>query len=159
MQLDRLDAALIRLLTDEPQLPVLECARRLGVARGTVTSRLARLHESGVVEGIVPRVEPRGFGFALTAFCLVEIDQKIGHDDVARALADAIPEIIDMYTVTGASDMQLRVVAPDAELMQDVLDRIALVPGVARTASSIAMRTHFAGRTMPLVEHVVSRLP
>ncbi|HWT33283.1 MAG TPA: Lrp/AsnC family transcriptional regulator [Microbacterium sp.] len=157
MQLDRLDAALIRLLTDEPQLPVLECARRLGVARGTVTSRLARLHAGGVIEGIIPRLEPRAFGYGLTAFCLVEIDQKVGHDDVATALAEAIPEIVDMYTVTGASDMQLRVVAPDAGLMQDVLDRIAVVPGVARTASSIAMRTHLSGRMLPLVEHAAGQ--
>ena len=141
MRLDRLYAALIRLLTDEPQLPVLECARRLGVARGTVTSRLARLHSSGVIEGIVPRLEPRAFGYGLTAFCLVEIDQKVGHDDVARALAEAIPEIVDMYTVTGASDMQLRLVAHSAEELQEVLDRIALVPGVARTASSIRRPT------------------
>ncbi|VXB99343.1 Regulatory protein AsnC [Microbacterium sp. 8M] len=153
MRIDALDAALIRLLTDSPQLPVLECARRLGVARGTVTSRLARLHDNGVIEGIVPRIDPRGFGFALTAFCQVEIDQKVGHDDVADALASAIPEIVDMYTVTGASDMQLRLVAHSAEQLQEVLDRIALVPGVARTASSIAMRTHLNGRMLPLVEH------
>jgi Lrp/AsnC family transcriptional regulator for asnA, asnC and gidA len=153
MRIDALDAALIRLLTDTPQLPVLECARRLGVARGTVTSRLARLHENGVIEGIVPRIDPRGFGYALTAFCQVEIDQKVGHDDVAEALASAIPEVVDMYTVTGASDMQLRLVAHSAEQLQEVLDRIALVPGVARTASSIAMRTHLNGRVLPLVDH------
>jgi len=144
MRIDALDAALIRLLTDEPQLRV---------ARGTVTSRLARLHENGVIEGIVPRIDPRGFGYALTAFCQVEIDQKVGHDDVAEALASAIPEVVDMYTVTGASDMQLRLVAHSAEQLQEVLDRIALVPGVARTASSIAMRTHLSGRVLPLVEH------
>ncbi len=153
MRIDELDAALIRLLTDSPQLPVLECARRLGVARGTVISRLARLHERGVIEGIVPRIDPRGLGYALTAFCQVEIDQKVGHDKVATALARAIPEIVDMYTVTGIADMQLRVVAHDADQLQSVLDRIALVPGVARTASSIAMRTHFSSRVLPLVEH------
>jgi Lrp/AsnC family transcriptional regulator for asnA, asnC and gidA len=31
---------------------------------------------------------------------------------------------------------------------------VAIVPGVARTASSIAMRTHLSGRVLPLVEHV-----
>ena len=84
----------------------------------------------------------------------VEIDQKVGHDDVATALADAVPEIVDMHTVTGASDMQLRLVARDATQLQEVLDRVALVPGVSRTASSIAMRTHLSGRVLPLVEHV-----
>lgn len=123
------------------------------MARGTITSRLARMHENGVIEGIVPRIDPSGFGYALTAFCQVEIDQKVGHDDVAEALASAIPEVVDMYTVTGASDMQLRLVAHSAEQLQEVLDRIALVPGVARTASSIAMRTHLSGRVLPLVEH------
>ncbi|WP_439902685.1 Lrp/AsnC family transcriptional regulator [Microbacterium azadirachtae] len=144
---------MIRLLTVEPQLPVGVGAGGRGVPRGTVTSRLARLHENGVIEGIVPRIDPRGFGYALTAFCQVEIDQKVGHDDVAEALASAIPEVVDMYTVTGASDMQLRLVAHSAEQLQEVLDRIALVPGVARTASSIAMRTHLSGRVLPLVEH------
>ncbi|WP_309102383.1 Lrp/AsnC family transcriptional regulator [Microbacterium sp.] len=154
MRIDKLDADLIRLLTESPQLPILECARRLGVARGTATSRLARLHEAGVIRAIVPQVDPSGFGYGLVAFCLIEIDQKIGHDEVAKALADAVPEIIDMYTVTGASDMQLRLVARTAAQLQEVLDRVALVPGVARTASSIAMRTHLEGRVLPLVEHV-----
>ena len=93
MHIDRLDAELIRMLTESPQLPILECARRLGVARGTATSRLARLHEGGVIEAIVPRVDPAGFGYGVVAFCLVEIDQKVGHDDVATALADAVPEL------------------------------------------------------------------
>lgn len=154
MRIDRLDARLIRLLTENPQLPILECARRLGVARGTATSRLARLHENGVIQAIVPAVTPSGFGYDLVAFCLVEIDQKIGHDDVAGALADAIPEIVDMYTVTGMSDMQLRLVARNASELQDVIDRVAKVPGVARAASSIALRTHLSGRVLPLVDRV-----
>src|SRR5699024_11401862 len=151
-QLDDLDVALVRLLTEHPRLSTLECARRLEVARGTVTSRLARLHEAGVITGIVPRVDPGAFGYDLIAFCRLEIDQQIGHEDVAQALADSLPEIIDMYTVTGSSDMQLRVVAPGARALQDVLDRINRVPGVARTGSSIAMRTHLCGRILPLLD-------
>ena len=39
--IDRLDAALIELLTAEPRVGVLEASRRLRVARGTVQARLA----------------------------------------------------------------------------------------------------------------------
>ena len=42
-QVDELDARLIELLAAEPRIGVLECARRLGVARGTVQARLDRL--------------------------------------------------------------------------------------------------------------------
>lgn len=151
MRIDQLDADLIDLLTDFPMLPVMECARRLGVARGTVTSRLARLHDAGVIQGIVPRIQPAGFGYTLVAFCAVEIVQKYGHDPVANALEAAIPEIIDMYTVTGSSDLQLRVVARTPEDLQDIFNRINTVPGVARTSSAFALHEHFQGRTLPLV--------
>ncbi|GAA1411788.1 AsnC family transcriptional regulator [Glutamicibacter uratoxydans] len=151
MRIDQLDADLIDLLTESPMLPVMECARRLGVARGTVTSRLARLHDAGVIQGIVPRIQPAGFGYTLVAFCAVEIVQKYGHDPVANALEAAIPEIIDMYTVTGSSDLQLRVVARTPEDLQDIFNRINTVPGVARTSSAFALHEHFQGRTLPLV--------
>lgn len=37
--IDKLDADLIALLTEEPRLGVFEASRRLGVARGTVQAR------------------------------------------------------------------------------------------------------------------------
>ena len=43
VQLDELDARLIELLAEEPRIGVLECSRRLGVARGTVQARLDKL--------------------------------------------------------------------------------------------------------------------
>lgn len=129
MHIDRLDADLIELLTESPMLPVMECARRLGVARGTITSRLARLHDGGVIKAIIPQVQPAGFDYQLVAFCSVEIIQKFGHEPVASALAESIPEIVDMYTVTGNSDLQLRVVARNAGDLQAIFDRINQVPG------------------------------
>lgn len=151
MRIDRLDADLIELLTESPMSLVMECARRLGVARGTVSSRLTRLHDAGVIQGIIPRIEPAGFGYSLVAFCQVEIIQRYGHGPVASALEESIPEIVDMYTVTGTSDLQLRVVARTAEDLQEIFDRINRVPGVARTSSSFALHEHFQGRTLPLV--------
>ena len=41
--LDALDVRLLGLFADEPRIGVVECARRLGVARGTVQARLDRL--------------------------------------------------------------------------------------------------------------------
>lgn len=159
MQPDPLDARLIQLLTDEPQLPILECARRLGVARGTVSSRLARLQGRGVVSAIVPQVDPAGFGYDLVAFCFVDIFQKVGHGPVTDAILSAIPEVTDLYTVTGDHDLQLRVVARDGQELQGVLDRISQVQGVSRTSSSLALRTHAQGRTLPLLHAVAGTDP
>jgi len=157
MHIDRLDADLIDLLTTHPQLPLIECARRLGVARGTVAARLERLQSRGVIRGIVPDVDPAGLGYGLVAFCTVQIIQSAGQEAVVGALGEAIPEIVDLYTVTGDADLLLRLVTPDTDRLQEVMDRIALVPGVARCSSSIALRRHLQGRLLPLVHRAAER--
>jgi DNA-binding Lrp family transcriptional regulator len=54
-EIDELDGRLIALLRDEPRLGLMEAARRLQVARGTVQARLAKLEERGVIRGHGPR--------------------------------------------------------------------------------------------------------
>src|SRR3954454_8358345 len=91
--IDRLDARLIELLTEEPRIGVLECSRRLGVARGTVQARLDRLQERGVIRGFGPEIDPAALGYQVTAFVTLEIRQAGGHDPVAARLA-ALPGVI-----------------------------------------------------------------
>ena len=101
--IDQLDARLIELLTGEPRVGVLEASRRLGVARGTVQARLDRLQARGVVIGYGPDVDPGALDHAVTAFVTLEIRQAGGHDPVAARLA-AIPEVLEVHTITGAAE-------------------------------------------------------
>src|SRR2546430_14117041 len=78
--IDVLDARLIALLTAQPRIGVLECARRLHVARGTVQARLDRLAERGVIRGYGPEIAPVALGDGGTAFVTPEIRQSRGHD-------------------------------------------------------------------------------
>ena len=55
MTIDDLDARIVALFAAEPRIGVLECSRRLGVARGTVQARLDRMTRDGVVRGWGPR--------------------------------------------------------------------------------------------------------
>jgi DNA-binding Lrp family transcriptional regulator len=57
MNIDELDARLIETLHENPRVGLLEVARRLGVARGTVQARLAKLEARGVITG--PSTRPR----------------------------------------------------------------------------------------------------
>ena len=70
----------------EPRIGVLECSRRLRVARGTVQARLDRLAERGVIRGNGPDIDPVALGYGVTAFVTLEIRQRfiIDPDSVAR---------------------------------------------------------------------------
>jgi len=148
--IDRLDAALIELLNAEPRVGVLEASRRLRIARGTVQARLNRLRQRGVIIGYGPEVSPAALGYAVTAFITVEIRQAGGHDPVAERLA-AIPEVLEVHTITGAGDMLCRVVARSNADLQRVLDSIVSAKGVVRCSTAISLATQVPYRILPLV--------
>jgi DNA-binding Lrp family transcriptional regulator len=147
---DDLDARLLALLDAEPRIGVLECSRRLGVARGTVQARLDRLTARGVIRSFGPQLDPAALGYPVTAFVTAEIKQGRGHAAVASDLA-AVPEVIEAYTITGSGDMFCRVVARSNADMQRVLDLVLEVPGIVRTSTVIALATQVPYRVLPLV--------
>ncbi|WP_132876066.1 Lrp/AsnC family transcriptional regulator [Tamaricihabitans halophyticus] len=152
-ELDALDARLLLLLTDEPRIGVLECSRRLGVARGTVQARLDRLTERGVLGGFPPELDLAALGYGLTAFATMEIAQG-QRQQVARALA-VIDEVCEVHATTGQGDLFVRMVARSNADLQRVIDEVVAVPGVRRTSTSIALSSPVGPRVRPLLERAL----
>lgn len=147
---DQLDAQLIALLAAEPRIGVLECSRRLRVARGTVQARLDKLQATGVIRGFGPDVVPAALGFAVTAFVTLEIRQSLGHDPVAAHLTE-IPEVLEAYTITGSGDLLCRIVARSNADLQRVIDQIVAYEGIERASTHIALAAQIPYRVLPLV--------
>lgn len=154
MSLDGLDAQLIKLLAQEPRIGVLELSRRLGVARGTVQARLDKLLSRGVIRDLAPTIDPAALGFPVTAFVSLEIAQHAGRATVVQHLAD-IPEVIEAHTVTGGTDLWVRLVARDNTDLQRVIDQVVSHAAVTRTVTVISLTQEIAHRTGPLIHAAV----
>lgn len=149
--LDPLDARIITLFTQDPQIGVLGASRALGVARGTVQARLDRLQARGVLRSFAPRVDPAAMGYPVTAFCTLEIRQGQGHAPVVEHLS-AIPEVLEAHTITGSGDLYIRVVARDNADLQRVIDSVVDDRHVTRANTAISLATRIDFRTQPLVQ-------
>lgn len=150
MAVDEFDTRILRLLLEQPRTSVRECARVLGVARGTLQARLDRLERDGVITGSGPTLAPAALGHPVLAFVHVEVAQ--GHlDDVGDALV-AVPEIVEAHSVTGGGDLLTRVVARDSAHLEDVLQKLVNLPGVVRTRTQVALRERVPHRMLPLVK-------
>lgn len=158
MRIDGLDAAIIEALTDEPGIGVLECSRRLKVARATIQGRLDRLHREGVISGIVPRISPAALGYPVITFCSIEITQGMGLQRFIESI-QSVPEILEMHTVSGNSDILVKIVAKSTVDLQRVLNELSKAPGVARTSSVIALSSPIENRLLPLVRAAASDSP
>jgi DNA-binding Lrp family transcriptional regulator len=147
--IDELDVRLLRELDAAPRVGVLELSRRLGVARGTVQARLDRLLRRGVIASFAPTLDPEALGYGVTAFATVEIRQ--GSGAVVLGHLRAIPEVLEVHTITGQGDLLCRVVARSNTDLQHVLDRVTQFPEIVRTSTVIALSNPISHRVLPLV--------
>jgi DNA-binding Lrp family transcriptional regulator len=148
--IDALDARLIRAMCDTPRAGVMELARQLSVARGTVQARLDKLQQRGVIRGFDPDLDLRAMGYEVLAFVSLEIAQG-RLEDVVDHLRK-IPEVLEIHTVTGPGDLHCRVVARTNDHLQTVIGRVLEAQGINRTATQIALTEQLRHRVLPLVE-------
>lgn len=133
----------------EPRIGLLEVSRRLGVARGTVQARVAKLTDRGVITGFGPQVEPARMGYPVLAFVFLEIAQ--GRLAEAVEVLEQMPEVMEAHGTTGPLDLLCRVTARDNEHLQEILNSILASPAIRRSTSYIAMSRQIGFRTEPLV--------
>jgi DNA-binding Lrp family transcriptional regulator len=148
--IDGLDARLIKAMCATPRAGVMELARQLGVARGTVQARLDKLQQRGVICGFDPDLDLRAMGYEVLAFVSLEIAQG-RLDDVCSHLRE-IPEVLEIHSVTGPGDLLCRLVAHTNDHLQNVIGRVLEVHGINRTTTQIALTEQLRHRVLPLVE-------
>ena len=152
MPLDQLDLDLLNLLLEEPQAGMREYARVLGVARGTVQARLARLERDGVITDRAPAVSPAGLGYNVLAFIHLHLAQG-QLDNVANMLAK-LPEVLEAHTTTGEGDLLCRVAARSNLHLEEIVQTLLALPGVTRTKTEISLNQRVSYRILPLVQQL-----
>ncbi|MCW2631534.1 MAG: transcriptional regulator, AsnC family [Pseudonocardia sp.] len=153
--LDAIDARLILALTDRPRSTVVALAEQTGLTRNTVQARLTRLDEQGVLTSFERRVDPTALGYPLTAFITTTVTQR-RLDEVAAAL-EGVPEIVEVFGLSGQVDLLIRVVAVDADDLYRIAGQILATPGVQRTNTALVMRRMVDFRLTPLLRKAAAR--
>lgn len=133
------DRSLIALLRDNARASTAELARRLGVSRTTVQSRLERLEKSGVIAGYSVKLSPDYERNLVRAHILVTALPKLSAS--VEAVLRRIPEVRTLHSVSGNFDMIIIVEAPSVRDLDALIDRIGALEGVERTLSSIILST------------------
>jgi DNA-binding Lrp family transcriptional regulator len=137
--LSEADQALITLLRENARASTAELARRLGVSRTTVQSRLERLEARGVIVGYGVRLSSDYEQGLVKAHVLLTVAPKAA-DAVVRSLR-MLTEVRTVHSVSGTFDMIVVVEAPSIRDLDALLDRIGALDGVERTLSSIILST------------------
>lgn len=149
-ELDETDKRILRELDVDARMPTAMIAMRLGLARGTVQSRLEKLGAEGVLRRHSARVSPELLGRPVGASVQVELDQHQIAEAI-EALA-GIPEILECFAPAGSTDLLLRVVAKSPDDLYRVSEEIRLCPGINRTSTSLFLREVIPYRVTGLLQ-------
>jgi DNA-binding Lrp family transcriptional regulator len=138
--MDTTDRRLLSLLRDNARMSVAAMAKSLGVSRGTVQNRLARLEADGSVLGYTVRLKNAADDERIRAFMTVAVEGN-RTDEVLKALRGD-PAVCALHTTNGRWDIVAELRTESLEAVDKVLGRIRLIDGISSTETSLLLSTH-----------------
>jgi Lrp/AsnC family leucine-responsive transcriptional regulator len=135
--MDMLDHKILEILDADARRSYAEMARELGISQPTVADRIRRLEEKGIMRGAMLRIDHARLGFSVSAF--VRLRSKSAHKLRLIEIARAMPQVIEMHSVTGEDCLIARVCARSVEELAEILQRLT---SMAESSTSVVLETH-----------------
>lgn len=137
--MDEIDHKLMSLLRQDARLTVAALAAKLKVSRGTVTNRIRRLEDDGVIVGYTVRLRPDVQHNAIKAWMSIAVDGNQTRAVIASLLGE--PGVATLHDTNGRWDLLAELRAETLQDLAKVLERIRLLKGISNTETSIHLET------------------
>lgn len=119
LKLDHLDLQLVDALQHDARLSIRELGRRLGVSAPTVSDRLSRLEDAGVIRSYGAVVSLGALGYGVVAFVGVfDTGEKFAALDEWAAQH---PYVLECHHLTGRFAALLKVAVSDITALNDLV--------------------------------------
>jgi DNA-binding Lrp family transcriptional regulator len=138
--MDETDQKLLAMLRQDARLTVAALAARLKVSRGTVTNRIRRLEDDGVIVGYTVRLRPDVQHNSILAWMSIAVDGNQTRAVISHLLGE--PGVAALHDTNGRWDLLAELRAESLQELAQVLERIRLLKGISNTETSIHLETY-----------------
>lgn len=130
-ELDDADRRILALLQADATLPLSEIAEKVGLSTTPCWRRIQKLEQSGVIKKRIAVLDRSRLNAAVTVFIAVRTaHHTVEWIEAFRRATSDIPEIVDVYRMSGEIDYLIRAFVPDIEsydaLYKKLIARVAL---------------------------------
>ncbi len=145
-ELDATDARILEALIEDARISIAELARSVGLSPPSVSERIKRLEEAGVIEGYTLKIDPKALGLPLAAWLRIRpIPGQ--HHKVAEILRE-LPEIVECDRITGEDCFIARAHVRSVDDLEKLVDQV--IP-YAMTNTSIIQSSPVKRRPPPVL--------
>ena len=124
-------------------------AEKINVSVPTITERIRKLEESGVIVGFQAVIDSSKIGFDVSAIITIISGSSQYYKEVTLA-AEETPEIIKCFSTTGNGSHTLLINTKNSYTLEDLLRKIQNWPGVIRTETQIILSSYKYGTMVPI---------
>lgn len=146
--MDEIDHRILQLLLRDGRCSYAAIGGVVGLSVSAAKRRVDRLVRDGAIRGFTVVVEPQAMGWTIEAVLQLYTNGTVPFDTM-RADLEAMPEVVDAFTVAGAADSMLRVVANDVPHLEQVISRLRGLPYVQRTDTTMLLSVLVRRPTAP----------
>lgn len=138
--IDDLDIKLLGLLQKKGRIKRNELAEAIGLSVPSVSERLHKLEQKGIIEGYYAKVNKKSFGYDIMAYIQV-IMESSKHYKSLISKVEKIPAILECHSVLGEGSHLLKAIAKNTEALEKLLSEIQAFPGVTATKTTFVLST------------------
>lgn len=143
--LDQVDVRILGELAANARISVAELARIVGMSAPSVSERIKRLEEAGVISGYTVAVSPDALGLPVSAW--IRIRPMPGQLEKVAGVVRGLPEIVECDRITGEDCFLARAHVRSVRSLERLIDRI--IP-YAMTNTSIIQSSPVPARLPPV---------
>ena len=137
--IDDTDRRILAVLLADARTSMRLIAEEVGVALGTVSNRVKRMEEMGVIHGYGVHLDAEKIGWTMTVLCGLRIE-KGRLMEVQRRIADD-PRVFGIYDVTGEFDSMVLARVRDRAHLDDLSKTVLSSEGIIRTVTHVVLNT------------------
>lgn len=154
MQQDKINRKILSILQAEARITNQQLAERVGLSPSSCLNRVRKLEQEGFIGPFLSVLDLRALCRSVTVIATVSLkDQSTDAFRSFQNEVNQIPEVVECYTVSGAYDMFIRVVAPDMVRYNEINDRLLdVIPGMVNISSHVVLTESKPFRGYPLDE-------
>jgi Lrp/AsnC family transcriptional regulator len=149
--LDAIDKQLLKLLQEDAATSLADLASAVNLSATPTWRRVQRLESAGVIKKRVALLNAQKINLGVTVFVGIKTNQhqQAWLDKFAKAVAE-VPEIVEVYRMSGDLDYLLRVVVPDIAGYDAVYRKLIGAVELFDVSSSFAMEELKSTTVLPL---------
>lgn len=147
-QLDEIDAKILCRLQAEGRSKRTTLAEEVDLTVPSVSERIRKLEERGVLTGYHAVVDSKRLGIDITAFIRVSVDGSEHYPAFIEAVT-AMEEVLEMHSITGEGSHILKVRTRNTTTLEKLLSRLQALSGVSGTTTSVVLSTFKETRVVP----------